>query len=410
MIRDTNYPEYEEHKSFRLTNEQRPYFGLNLIEKQWEEVEIKEGTTVFYDGDVIRKIITWENYGQYEYKERDTELITRDREFVLPKTTKGKEKKITPTNLLSVTPAGCCIYISLRVSNFESHVYAYSPKNHIHLPITGCEKLKSISDIKEWLDYYIKTCPENYFDKVMKMRTMPHRTIKYNVGDIFRFEIDRENYGYGLIIGKIRELIKQGLFPKGHPMHSAMMIPLLIRLYVIKTKDSNLSVDEISKNKLLPVDLMCDSEIIWGCHDIIGHKTLCQDDIDFPMQMICLLNEKNIKTLYFGWGTGLKTTENVKDLPEVIKEGHFRNDGVAFSLLTYVLKRVLQGQSEYNKHCDLLHPENTELKSIIFKMLDLPPNIDMDTFNEECKGMTRNDYVQLINRAPLRNNKGKRVF
>ena len=405
MIKNTNYPEFEEHKSFRLTNEQRPYFGLNLIDKQWDEVEIKVGTTAFYDGDVIRKIITWQNYGQYEYKEFDTELITRDRVFVLPKTAKGKEKKITPSNLLSVPPTGCCIYIALQVSNFESHVYAYSPKNHIDLPIADAEGLKSIADIKEWLDNYIKTCPDNYFDKVKKMRTMPHRTIKYNVGDIFRFEIDRENYGYGLIIGKIRELIKQGLFPKGHPMHNAMMIPLLIRLYVIKTKDSNLSVDEISKNKLLPVDLMCDSEIIWGSHDIIGHKTLCQDDIDFPMQMICLFNEKNIKTLYFGWGTGLKTTENVKDLPDVIKEGYFRNDGVAFSLPTYILKRVLQGQSEYNKHVDLLHPENTKLKSMIFEMLDLPPNIDMDTFNKECKGMTRNDYVELINRAPLRNNK-----
>jgi hypothetical protein len=52
MKRDVDYPEYEEYNSFRLTNEQRPYFGLDPIREQWEEVEIKEGTTVFYEGDI----------------------------------------------------------------------------------------------------------------------------------------------------------------------------------------------------------------------------------------------------------------------------------------------------------------------------------------------------------------------
>lgn len=262
MKRNTSYPEYDEHKNFRLTDEQRPYFGLDVIDKQWQEVEIKERTTVFYDGNIIKKIITWETFRQYEYAEFDTELITQDRQFVLPKTAKGKEKKITPTSLLSFTPTGCRVYISLQVPYFKSQVLAWCPRNSIKLPITGSEGLKTISDLKEWLETYINTRPRDYFDKVQKMRTMAHRTVKYSIGDIFRFEIDREHYGFGIIIGKLRDLLMQGVFPQGHPMHSAMTVPLLIRLYTIKAKDKDLSVDEITKHRLLPADLMCDNEII----------------------------------------------------------------------------------------------------------------------------------------------------
>lgn len=82
MKRNNVYPEYREYKEFRLTNYERPYFGLDVIDTNWDEVEIKEGTIVFFDGDVIKKVIAWENFNQYEYREFDTEIRTRERQFI----------------------------------------------------------------------------------------------------------------------------------------------------------------------------------------------------------------------------------------------------------------------------------------------------------------------------------------
>ena len=42
------------NKQFILTNEQRKYLGLNLIEDHWEVMDIK-GTLYYFDGDVIKK-------------------------------------------------------------------------------------------------------------------------------------------------------------------------------------------------------------------------------------------------------------------------------------------------------------------------------------------------------------------
>lgn len=45
-----------------LTNEERRYFGLEPILPDWERFIIKPGYTVYFDGDVIRKIISMSTY------------------------------------------------------------------------------------------------------------------------------------------------------------------------------------------------------------------------------------------------------------------------------------------------------------------------------------------------------------
>lgn len=65
-----------------LTNEERRYFGLEPILEDWERFTIKPGYAVYFDGDVIRKIISmstysgegWENF--LDYNETDNEIHT----------------------------------------------------------------------------------------------------------------------------------------------------------------------------------------------------------------------------------------------------------------------------------------------------------------------------------------------
>lgn len=396
MHNNTNPPTDESNNKFRLSDKQRRYFGLDPIDEHWDEVEIKEGTTVFYDGDVIKKIITSEYTKRVEFTECDTELYTRERKFLLPKTERGKEKKITPTNLLSVMPTGCKVYISLKNTHSRSYVSAYSPRNNISLPITDNEDIEFIAELQDWLENYMKTCPPDYFEKVNRMRTLPHRTIKYNTGDLVRFEIDREYYGFALIIGKLRELQKLGVFCEGHPMHDLMTVPILIRIYKLKTKNKNMPINEIIKNELLATKIMSDNNIIWGTHEIIGNKQLEESDIDFPMQYGFSISANRKRIMRFAWGMGMIRIDDLETIPNELKTSDFLNIGVSCSLPIHQLTRVLDGQSEYNRYDDLRHPDHDEMKQKVFWFLGLPSEIDMDRFNEKYNGMTRRQYIDFL--------------
>jgi hypothetical protein len=387
-----------EYLSFRLTNEQRPFFGLNGIEDDWEEVEIKTGTIVFYQGDVIKKVIHFDLFRTFTYKEYDTELFTNGRQFILPKTSKGKEKKITPTNILSCMPTGCTFYVSFTSNGgYKSMVRAYNSRNHIELPIDEDENLNHISELESWIHDYMNTCPTDYFDKVNKMRETPHRTIKYRTGDVFRFEIDREHYGFGLIIGEVKELKKQ--VPEYHPWNSLMTVPILIRIFEIKTKDKNLPVEDLYSHRLLRVDIMSDDEMIWGTHEIIGNKKLALDDIDFTLHLEYRRDNNNRQVYRFAWGYGIKEIDYQSDdseLMEKMYENRFSDNGVALSLPKYQLIKVLKNLPQFSENLDLKHPNNSRLYKKVFEWFGFSLDMDMDQFNRENNGLTRQQYLSLL--------------
>ncbi|MWC29795.1 immunity 26/phosphotriesterase HocA family protein [Paenibacillus sp. MMS18-CY102] len=390
--------EQSEYLSFRLTNEHRPYFGLNQIEEDWEEVEIKRGTIVFYQGNTIRKVIHFDFFRTFTYKEFDTELSTNARQFIMPKTARGKEKKITPTNLLSPMPTGCTFYVSFTSGGYRSMVHAYNGRNNISLPIDGDKNLSHISELESWIRHYINTCPANYFDKVNKMREMPHRTIKYKVGDVFRFEIDREHYGFGLIIGEFKQLVKH--VPKNHPWHILMTVPLLIRMFEIKTKDQDIALDDVYSHRLLRADVMSDTEMIWGTHEIVGNKKLVEADIEFPMHLEYTRDAGAEHAVYrFSWGCGMKETRYASEdieLMDVMRGNRFSNRGVCTSLPKQHLINVLQSQSLFINKLDLRHPDHTILFQKVLEWFGLAQDIEMDQFNRENSGLTREQYINLL--------------
>ncbi|MGN9167113.1 hypothetical protein DX902_09405 [Paenibacillus jamilae] len=72
-----------------LTNALLPYFGLQTLENHWDVMEISEEAFICLNGNFIRKCIFM---GQHSYREADVEILTQQREFVSPKTTRDKEK------------------------------------------------------------------------------------------------------------------------------------------------------------------------------------------------------------------------------------------------------------------------------------------------------------------------------
>lgn len=83
-----------------LTNEQRKYLGLEIIEPTWERVEIPSNCVkpeqstgkdiLFFDGDILRKVI-WLNNNGY-FTENSYKLRTQDnRTKIAPITKRGNQ-------------------------------------------------------------------------------------------------------------------------------------------------------------------------------------------------------------------------------------------------------------------------------------------------------------------------------
>jgi hypothetical protein len=393
--------EMQEFLAFRLTNEQRPCFGLDPVHEEWEEVEIKPGTTIYYDQeDVIRKVIKFDPYYRFQYTEFDTFMATRNRTTILPKTEKGKEKKITPTNIIAPTPSGCTVTFRLTSERLGSGIYAYNPRNHIKLPIDSDDNLHTLDELRHWITQYIETCPPDYFNQVDRMRTMPHRTIKYKAGDVFRFEIDRLHYGFALIIGETKKL--SPYIPAGHNWNSLMTVPILFRFYELKTTEKELPIEEICSYPLLRADFMSDGDIIWGKHEIVGHKPLEAKDIDFPMHLSFLRENHGPRVLRFSWGLGTAIADKPLDIGEVgttiedTPRRDFSNSGVALSLPMYELLKVLNCEPQFGEWRDLLHPNNLQKRQKVYEWFGFPEEMDLDTFNQQHNGYTRQQYIDLI--------------
>ena len=94
---ETNIP-------FELTNEQRKYLGLSPVGDTWELVYF-EKQYLYYDGNIIRKKITVNDDGSY-YEAELYEVTEENRTILLPKTKRGKPKKMNYTATLSFSPFG----------------------------------------------------------------------------------------------------------------------------------------------------------------------------------------------------------------------------------------------------------------------------------------------------------------
>ncbi|MFN3641223.1 MAG: hypothetical protein ACK4UK_09905, partial [Flavobacterium sp.] len=100
-----------------MTNEQRKYFGLEPILNHWDKVVLSGDTyrpesILYFDKDTIKRhIVSTEN----EYFEKQYAELTKGRSILLPKTDKGKEKKLTASVLEQRQPTD--VYLNISCGN-----------------------------------------------------------------------------------------------------------------------------------------------------------------------------------------------------------------------------------------------------------------------------------------------------
>lgn len=380
-----------------LTNQERRYFGLEPILQAWQRFEIKPGFFVYFEEDTIRKTISWRTvsgagYEDFlEYIESDNEIQTRGRQMVLPRTQKGKEKKLNYTSVSAMKPTGCTFRMSLTSPNHPSSLWVGNTRNSISLPIVFPDDVKTFATFREWLAEFITICPSDYFDKVERMKHTRHRTVKYFNGDIFRFEIDLEHYGFGLIIGQIRKMQKDGLLRKEHILCSTMGVPLLVRLYKLKTTEKEIDMQKLTSYPLEKTFIMMDNQVIWGAYDIVGSKILQAADIDFPIQAGKSIDGQNQDYVRICWGPGMMIRDNATDFPEPLRNQQLMRHGCHFGVGRIDLNRAIESSRE--------EAGLDELEQIAFRYFGVPLDITFDEFNRQHNGMTYDEYSKYANKA-----------
>lgn len=417
-----------------LTNEERRYLALAPISSDWDAVKYYSktnvwytGLTAFFEGNTIVKVITesrrfladgTENYGSFcEY---DTHLETSNRELLLPLTSRGKPKKLSASNINAVMAFGCQFAISFSL-NRDSCIGHSNPRANKRFPIGEANKtalIRSNRDFHEFMNYYISTCREDYFAKLEAFKNAKKVTVKYKVGDIFRMELDRTRYCYGVITGEIRKIQKMPELPEKHSFRSLMMVPIIVRYYNLITENPNMTARDLEKIPLGRIDICGDNDIIWGTHTIVDHKKLTEDDLEFnfvctkiiapsphttlftqDMMMRDGIIPKKEYALYIEWGfaqTELsydKLSEKLKNYLDGYSSPH---GGVSMGIDPYDAVPDEKRRQYINYKNNLLNPENREFLNEVFACLGLEPDTDFDAFAGRFSGLTKREILKRI--------------
>jgi len=281
---------------YKLSNTERQYLGLEPINPDWEYVEFKgdqyrpDSILVFKGETVKRQIISTENsYKEYQYDD-----LTRERKYLLPKTNRGKEKKLTPSTFEKLRPRG--VYFNYGLENIK--IASYTTQTTFYSTTMESTKIPTIEAFKVWLEIYINQTTERNKQEIEVFKFAKRKNVKPKNGDIFAFKIDRNNYGYGQVIENIDKLRKN--LPKNHGLSNLMGKPLLVRLFHYRTKGVIGDVDIFKEVKTTPSQYIFDNNIFYGEYPIIGNFEIPKNKIDFPISYGRVLYAS--PEVYFQWG------------------------------------------------------------------------------------------------------------
>lgn len=372
-------------KAYELTNEQRKYFGLEPIEKHWEKVILagdtyRKESILYFDGDIIRRhILTTEN----EYFEKQYDELTRDKTILLPKTTKGKEKKLTASVLEQRTPIGVYLKISmghLRIGNYTTHITFYT---------SAWEKEQELDKtISELVDDFISESAATHLDEITLYKKAKKKNIKFKSGDYFCFKLDRTHYGFGRVLLDISKIKKKKLIGETHGLQLLMGPPVIVELFAYRSDIKQVAIEILEQQAKLPSDVMMDNLLFYGEYEIIGNKPLTDQEFSFPISYGRSVDQRAI--VFLQWGL------IHKEIPMADFNQYIYTDerpaganpygyyGIGFSpgYGEEEIVKTIQNNGVYNfeqaKHYrakwDLRNPKNKEIKRELFQVFGLDPD------------------------------------
>jgi len=389
--------------SFELTNKQRAYLGLDPISSNWEKTLLKGDTyrpdsVIYFDGDIIKKHIvsTDEIYQEKQYND-----ATRERSYLLPATSKGKEKKLTASVLEARQPKGVYCYLDVHhrvlIGNYDTQTTFYDS----WLNDRGLNDSKPIS---ECVSNFIKATPADHLTEIEAFKRAKRRNVKFKQGDIFTFKINLTEYAFGRVLLDVDQLKTKNLISKEHGLSLIMGKPVLIKLYAYASKSKAVDIDQLINQPSLPSDYMMDNKLFYGEYEIIGNKPLTINEMDFPISYGRHIDGLR-NSVFFQWGLinielpfSSFNKYLVADNPLVPESSASRKTtnpygyySVGFSP-RYIGKDVKdtisnRGEFDYLSNTafkvnfDLRNPQNQQTKKEIMKAFGLDPD---KSYDENC--------------------------
>ncbi len=272
-------------------------------------------------------------------------------------------------------------------------------------------KIRNDADFHQFMQYYMESCPQDYFRRIERLKYSSHITVKYETGDVFRVEVDRFHYCYGLITGQICRIQKWKELPKSHSLQSVMMVPIMVRYYDVRTMNPGLSVEELTQYPLGRVTICGDNDIIWGTHTIVGHKELNEDDIEFSLVCHRIKNPRTdipVHTydlfvsdgmaeypeffdLYVEWGTAVTILpfERIsKKLQEYLRNYRSPHGGVSVGIYPELIQ-----ENSFEYKGNLLNDINKKMRMELFSCLGMDMDATFDEFAMMFGGLTRKEIL-----------------
>lgn len=377
---------------FELNNKQREYFGLEPVKDNWEKVTLKGDayrpeSILYFENDIIKKHIL---SSETEYREKQYNEKTENREFILPKTKKGKPKKLTASVLESKTPIGVYLFINksedLTIGNHTTQTTFYSSR---------WEKREE-SKIEAKVTEFINSSPENHLEEISQYKTARRKNIKYKAGDFFAYKISRKHYGFGRILFDVNKARKKKLIEDNHGLNMLMGPPVLIKLYSYISETKDVELNFLKEQVSLPSDYIMDNVIFYGEFEIIGNIELEEDEIEFPISYGRKINMT--PNAFLQWGLIHKEIplSQFKKYTNAIKENLPENDpnrvisnpygyyGIGFrpKINFLDLQATIKNNNSfdfskgnhYQLEWDLRNPKNNAIRIEILKKFGLDPS------------------------------------
>lgn len=388
--------------AFELNNEQRKYLGLEIVLKSWDKLKINDEVSAYFDGNTIRKKIS---VSENSYREIKLNEETENRTMLLPKTSRGKAKKLNYSSLDARNGIGVYFDFSLNgitIGNFTTEQNFYS---------THFEniKFKSIDDLPIWIANFINETTEQDLKELKKFANQKRKRVKLNEGDFFSFKIDRRNYGFGRLIADIRKIRTKPKFKqqKNYGLAQLMTQPLVIKIYHIIQNSKEIELDKLKAIKSLPTQYIMDNALFYGDFKVIGNLPLEDWEVEFPISYARSITPlDNFKTVYLQYGLIYKETTRDKfykyieipnpnskyDWDKCLKFNPYRNESIGnmpdFKKSTLV--KVINNNSNepywndgnYQREDDLRNPKNKAIKKEIFNYFRLDSE---KTYSENLK-------------------------
>lgn len=370
--------------AYELTNEQRTYFGLDPIEGHWDKVAFPGDTyrpesILYFDKETIKRhIVSTEN----EYVEKQFNELTKNRAILLPKTDKGKEKKLTGSVLEQRQPTGVYLSIScgnLTIGNYNSQTTFYSS-------IWDNER-QSDQQVSEIVNGFIDNSPENHLPEIEEYKQLKRRNIKFKAGDYFCFKLDRVNYGFGRVLLDVGKIRKKNLIDSSHGLGLLMGPPVIIELFAYKSRIKNIGIDDLDKQPKLPSDVMMDNLLLYGEFEIIGNREIKDEEFEFPISYGRSIDQR--KVVFLQWGL------IHREFPQEVYKKYLFTEEIQAGKNPYgyysigfrpgygaleILKTISNGGTydfdnarNYKAKWDLRNPKNKEIRDELLTVFGLDP-------------------------------------